>query len=174
MPRDGWSARLDDPPGVVVVAHVATPGQRLVRDPDAVLGGVLGKRAELGGGKAVVVDRGLGHVRADEHEVRAETLHDREFVLRSSEVVVQLALGHGLEVTERLVEPDPQTEVGRAFADLLGGQGGGDEIGLEQLHLVEAGVRRRLELFLERAAQADRRDRPAHSVYAAWRASAVS
>ena len=30
----GWSAAADDPPRVVVLAHVAAPGERLVRDPE--------------------------------------------------------------------------------------------------------------------------------------------
>ena len=39
VPRLGWSAASDDPPRVVVVAHVAAPRERLVGDPDAALGG---------------------------------------------------------------------------------------------------------------------------------------
>ena len=65
-------AGLDDPPGVVVVAHVAAPGERLVGDPDAVRGGALGELAQLRRGERVVVDRVLGDVRADQQQVGAE------------------------------------------------------------------------------------------------------
>jgi hypothetical protein len=46
-----------DPPRVVVVVHVAAPGERLVRDPQPAIGGALGQRAQLLGGQVVVVDR---------------------------------------------------------------------------------------------------------------------
>ena len=92
VPRFGWSPACDDPPGVVVVAHVAAPGERLVGDADPVLGGALGQRVELGGGERVVVDRGRGDVRADQQQVGAELLHHRELALRAPQVRPQLLL----------------------------------------------------------------------------------
>jgi hypothetical protein len=47
---------------MVVVTDMPAPGERLVGDPDAVLGGKLGQRAQLGRRERVVVDRGLRHV----------------------------------------------------------------------------------------------------------------
>ena len=51
--------RGDDPPRVVVLAHVAAPGERLVRDAQATRGGALGQRVQLLG-REVVIGDGLG------------------------------------------------------------------------------------------------------------------
>ena len=61
-------ARLDDPPRVVVVAHVAAPRQRLVGDPEPARGGALGQLPQLRGGERVVVDRLRGDVGADQQQ----------------------------------------------------------------------------------------------------------
>ena len=64
-----------------------------------------------------------------------------------------------LEVAERLVEVDSEAEAARPFADLGGRQRRRDQVGLEELDGVEARGGRRVELLLERAAQADGGDR---------------
>ena len=110
VPRLGWSPRLRDPPRVVVVAHVAPPGERLVGDPDPVRGGALGQLAQLRGGERVVVDRVRRDVGADQHRVGAELLHDRELRLRAPQVGGEALLGHRLEVAQRLVERDLEPE----------------------------------------------------------------
>ena len=69
-------------------------------------------------------------------------------------------LGQALEVAERLVEADRETQVGGRSAHLGRRPRRGDEVGLEQLDLVEAGGRGGGELLLQRAAEAHRRDRP--------------
>ena len=87
MPRVGWSARLDDPPRVVVVAHVAAPGERLVGDPDAALGGALGQRAQLRGGERVVVDRVPARRSSRRASVSAPSaLHHVELALGAAQV----------------------------------------------------------------------------------------
>ena len=58
VPSGGMVGQLDDPPRVVERVDVAPPRERLVGDPNAVLGGALGQRAQLLGGERVVVDRG--------------------------------------------------------------------------------------------------------------------
>ena len=132
---------LHDPPRVVVVVDVAAPGERLVGDPDAVLGGPLGERAQLRGGEGVVVDRGGGDVRADEHGPRRARSMTSNCARRAQ--VAERRLGHGLEVAERLVERDL---AGRASAARRGparAERRGDQVGLEQLDLVEARAPRR-------------------------------
>ena len=107
----GMVAGLDDPPGVVVVAHVAPPRERLVRDPDAVRGGALGELAQLRRRQRVVVDRVLGDVGADQHRVGAELLHDRELRLRPRQVRLEALRRHRLEVAQRLVQRDLEPQL---------------------------------------------------------------
>ena len=148
----------DDPPGVVVLAHVPAPGERLVRDLQAARVGALGELVQVRGGERVVVDRVRRDVRAHEHGRRAERLHHVELGLGATEV----RLRHGLEVAERLIEVDRQAEVGGERAYIVGAQRRVDQVGLEQLDAVEARGRGRLQLLVERAAQADRGDRALH------------
>jgi hypothetical protein len=154
--------RLHDPPRVLVVVHAAAPGERLVGDPDAVLGGPLGERVQLLGGERVVVDRVGGDARADQQPVGAQLLHHRELALRPPQVRLQPLRRDALEVAERLIQADRQPAVGRRRAHLRRRPGRGDEVGLEQLDLVEAGRRGGGQLVLQRAAQAHRGDRPPH------------
>ena len=154
-------AGLRDPPRVVVVAHVAPPGKRLVGDADAVRAGALGQRAQLGGGEIVVVDRLRGDVRAHQQHSRAQLVHDLELGLGAPEVRREPLLGHRLEVPQGLVHGDLEPERVGAPADLRGPFRRGDEVRLEQLDGVEARGRRGRELVVERAAEADGGDRPA-------------
>ena len=153
---------LDDPPGVVVVADVPAPGERLVSDPHAVVRGALGQASQLGRGEGVIVDRRFGDVRAHQHRLDAEPLHDGELSLGAAQVLAQHRLGHGLEVSERLIEADAEPELVREIANVLRRQRRRDQVWLEKLHLVEAGGCRGVELVLQRSAEADRRDRSAH------------
>ena len=156
-------AGLRDPPRVVVVAHVAPPRERLVGDSDPPPSAALGQLAQLRGGERVVVDRVRRDVRAHQHGVRAELLHDRELRLRAPQVGGEALLGHRLEVAQRLVERDLQPERLAARADLGRRVRRGDQVRLEQLDRVEARRRGGRQLLLERAAQADSGDRAAHS-----------
>jgi hypothetical protein len=145
---------------------VPAPGQRLVGDPQTALGCPPGQLAQLLGGQPVVVDGGLGHVRAHEQKLGAELLHQRELGLGAREV----RLGDGLEVAKRLVEVERQAELGEPPAHLGGRQRRRDQVGLEQLDAVEAGGGRGVQLLLERAAEADGGDRALHLVSSAkWR-----
>ena len=69
-----------------------------------------------------------------------------------------------VEVPERLVEVDRQAQIVAARADLGGRPRRDHEVGFEDLHTVEAGVRRRGELVLQRAGDADGGDRGPHPV----------
>ena len=69
---------LDDAPRVPVVIDVATPGERLVCDADAVLGCAISQFSQLTGGHIVVADGRCRDVAAHEQKVGADPLHDLE------------------------------------------------------------------------------------------------
>ena len=86
--------RLDDPPRVVVLVDVAAPGERLVGDPQAALGGALGERAQLLGGEVVVVDRRRGETLEQTSIVVAPSaLHDVELRLGAAQVAREPVVG---------------------------------------------------------------------------------
>ncbi len=74
----------------------------------------------------------------------------------------ELGLGHGLDVPHRLEEVDGEAEVGTAGADVLGGEGAGQQIVLEDLHPVEAGPGRGVEFPGEGSAEGDGGDGRTH------------
>ena len=61
-----------DPPGVLVVVHVPSPGEGLVGDADAVLLRHGGQLVQLLAGQVVVVDGELRDAGADQQHGRAE------------------------------------------------------------------------------------------------------
>ncbi|GAA1690228.1 hypothetical protein GCM10009830_42330 [Glycomyces endophyticus] len=161
-----------DPPGPVVGRDVAAPGEGLVGEAHAVVGGALGEEAQVRGGEVVVVHGPGVDGRAHEHEVGAEPLHDGELGLGAAQVGAQEVGRDGFEVAERLVEVDAQPEVGAAGADLLGAVGGGHEVGFEDLHAVEARGGGRGELVVEGAGEADGGDAQAVHGFPPQRAAA--
>jgi hypothetical protein len=170
----GVVGALDDAPGAAVVVDVPSPGQRLERDPAAVRRREVPEPSQLRGGDLVGVDAGGRHVRADQHGVDAQPLHHAQPLLGAAQVVGELLLGDALEVAEGLVEVQAQAQPVRAGADLLGAEVADDQVGLEDLDAVEAGRRGGIELLLQAAGEADRRDRVTHqrSLPAARSASA--
>ena len=119
----GVIGRLHEPPGVVVLADVAAPRERLVGDAEPARRGPLGEQPQLLGGERVVVDRVGRDVRADEDLVGPEVLHHVELRLRPAQVALELIGRHRLEVAERLVEVDGEAEVVGQLADLGGDSG---------------------------------------------------
>ena len=91
VPSAGWSAARDDPPGVVVVADVAAPGERLVGDAQAALGGALARA------------RAAARPRARRRRSRpGETLEQTSSVgAPSSSMSVELGLGAAQVARER-------------------------------------------------------------------------
>ena len=77
----GMVGALHDPPRVLVVVDVATPRERLVRDPQPASGRALGQLVQLGGGERVVVDRIRRDVGAHQQQLGAELLHHVELRL---------------------------------------------------------------------------------------------
>ena len=155
----------DDAGGDLVAVDESTPGERLVGDAHAEPLGEIAQLAQLGGRELLVAAAGGRDVAAQEHGVDAETVHEREFRGRATEVLLEEVGTYALEVAERLVEIERQSELFGARPDRLGRVGRGDQVGLEDLHPVEPRVARGDELLVERAAQADRGDRRAHDTF---------
>ena len=153
---------LDDAPGSAVVVDVPPPRQRLEGDPYAVLRRDLPEAVQLLGRQLVVVDRRGADVAAHEHRVDAQPLHEEELGPGPPQHTSELVLADTLGVPERLVEVQGEPQPGRQRHDLLRAARGGDQVGLEDLHPVEAGAGRCVQLVGQGAAEADRRDRGAH------------
>jgi hypothetical protein len=94
--------------------------------------------------------------------VRVQLRHHVELALGALEVAAEDVVGDRLEIPERLEEGDLQADVLGHHADVPGRAVEEQEVVLEQLDGVELGRRDRGELFLERAAQRDCGDGPAH------------
>ena len=70
-PIDWMIGAPHDLPGVAVVVDVAAPGQRLVADAQAALGGALAELAEIIGGAVDAAERGRRDVAADQQQIGA-------------------------------------------------------------------------------------------------------
>ncbi len=156
------AGRVDDAPGVVVGADVPSPRERLVGDADAEVLGQVGQSRQLFGGEGVVVDGERGDAGTDQDGVGAEPAHQLELVPGAAQVAGELVRGHGLDVAHRLVEVDGQSEVGAAGADLLGGEGAGEQVVLEDLDAVETGPGGGREFLGEGSAEGDGGDGRTH------------
>ena len=102
------------------------------------VGGPGGQRVQLLGGQVVVVDRLRRDVRAHEHGLDAELFYDVELRLGAAQVALEGRGRDGLEVAERLVEVERETELPGAPPDRLGRVRRCDQVGLEDLDSVEA------------------------------------
>ena len=156
-PRLGRSALLHDTPCMPVVIDEPSPRQRLVGDADPALRGEVGEPAELVGDQIIVVDRGGAGVAAQQDEIGAEALHDIELGFGTPQVVGERVLVDALHVTERLIHVDAQAQALAEGADLLGRLICGHEIGVHDLHTVEARGCAGMELLHQATGQADRR-----------------
>ena len=113
---------VNQPVGVLVVADVLAPGQGLVGDLDAVFAREVREPGELGGPEFVVVDRGRAHVGAQQHGVHAQPGHEPELGVRAAQIGGEQVLGNAVEVAERLVEVQRESEVGGQLPDILRAQ----------------------------------------------------
>src|SRR5690606_33806387 len=80
-PDTGMVGAANDLPGVAMVVDVPTPRECLIADPDAESCRDLAELAEVAGRAVDAAQRGWRHIGADQHQVRAEFLHQREFPL---------------------------------------------------------------------------------------------
>lgn len=100
-------------PGVAMIVDVATPGQRLVANPDTVSGSTFAQFVKVGSSPVNSAKRNWRYVRADQHKVGAEFAHDVEFPLRSLKRAGAMRLRHPLEVAKWLEKRDVQSEITR-------------------------------------------------------------
>ncbi len=141
-----------------------TPGERLECDAHAAAARPLAEFPEIVGGTvdpAQALGRDIG---AHHQEIAAELLHGVELSLRSGEDARALRLGHALEISERLVDGDPEAEVTSDPPHVRRRTIEGQEVVLKNLHRLEAGCGDRLQLLGERAAQANSRDGGLHGL----------
>ena len=151
-----------DLPGVAVVVDVPAPGQRLEADLHAEIVGDLAELAEIVRGPVDAAERYRRDVGADEDPPGAELVHQRELAPRALETAAALRFGHALEVAERLEGDDLEAVVADHGADLLRRAFVGEDVGLENLHALEAGGGDGAQLLGERAAERDRGDGELH------------
>ena len=149
-------------PGVAVVVDVAAPGQRLEGDAQAAAGGPLAQLAQVGSGAVDAAQRFGRHVAADHQEIGAELLHDVELALGAIHRALATSGRHALEVAERLKGDDVEPQLRAGAAHVCRRAVEGYKVVLEDLDRVELGVGDGFELFAERAAQGDCRNRGLH------------
>ena len=103
-----------------MIVDVLAPGQGFESDPDAMLRRTFSQFAKILRG---AVDAAAGQrrdVRADEHEIRAQLLHDVELPLGALEGTRSLRFRHSLEVSKRLKQGDLKAEIPDHPADIAG------------------------------------------------------
>src|SRR5690606_36004128 len=109
---------------------------------------------------AIDAAQGKGRdVGADEQQVGAQLLHHVELALGAVERPLPMRRRHALEVAERLEQADLESMVADHPAYVGGAAIEGEEVILENLHAVEAGLGDGGELFGQVAADRDSRDR---------------
>ena len=97
------SIRLgDDLPRVGPVLDVATPGQRLVADAQAVLAREIGEVGEVGGDLRAVAERVLGDAGAQAEQRRAEFAGELQLALGAVELPAPAGRRGALEIAQRL------------------------------------------------------------------------
>ena len=151
-----------DVPGLPDPVDVPPPRQRLERDGDAVLGSELAHGVQLLGGEIRVGDRAGRGVRADQHRWRPEVCHHAELGPHAVEDGVEAVRVDALDVAQGLeqVDGEPQVRTPRRHLDRRHRRG--DEVVVEELDAVEAGVGDRRQLLVEHSAEGDGRDPLAH------------
>ena len=149
-----------DVPGLGPVLHPPPPGERLVADPHALLAGDIGEFRKVAGGALAIVDRIGGNVGAQAQEARAELMHEIELSRRAVEILRSKGVGHRLEVAQRLEGDDLKPEIGGKNASVARLAAEESQIVLEDLDGAKARLCGGGEFLLQRAAHADRGDRP--------------
>ena len=149
-----------DVPGGGPVLHPAAPGERLVADAHAALVGDVGELGEIRG-RALGSSIASGETFEQRQSRRAPSSCIRSsFRAARSKLRRADRLGHRLEVAQRLQRDDLKPEIGghRTRVARLAAEEG--QIVLEDFDGAKAGPGRGGEFRLQRAAHADRGDRP--------------
>ena len=160
-------------PGVAVVAHMLTPGQRLEPDAQAALRGPLAELAEVVG-HAVDAAQRLGMDRGtDQHQIGAQLLHQVELAFGPVEDPRPQGVRQTFEIAKWLEQGDVQPLVAHHPAGIGRAAVEGDEILFEDLDAVVARRGDGFEFFGEPAADRDGGDRGFHDVIPGIRAAAA-
>ena len=116
----GVVGEVHDALGAFEIVDVFAPGEGLVGDLNAVVGGHLAQLLQLRGRDLVVVDGGGAHVAADQDRVDAEPVHEGELAGSPAQVGLQQGFADPVEVPEGLVEVQGQAEVPGQGTDVFG------------------------------------------------------
>ena len=151
-----------DRPGLRVEVHAAAPGQRFEADAQAAPAGAFGEFVQLRSRTLLVRHRDRGGVGADEHQVRAQRLHQVEFSLCPIEVAPMHGVGGAFEIPEWLKQFAGKAQIGGHATDRCWRLHAIGQVVLEEFEAVEARGGNGLELFRKRAAHRHGGDRLAH------------
>src|SRR5262249_20709760 len=122
----------------------------------------LAELPQVGGGAVDTAQRIGRHGAAQHQKIAAELLQDIELALGAGEGALALLRWHAFEVAERLQGDDGKACFAARVRHIGGRAAERDEIVLEDLDRVEAGIGDRFELLAQRAAERYRRDRGLH------------
>ena len=141
-----------------MIADVTGPGQRLESHAQSARGGALSELAEIIDNPATIRKRVGRHIGADQHEVGAQHLEDIEFALGTIEHALAHGRRHSFEIAKRLECDAGESEVAHHGADHVHRLRRSEQVALEDLDVLEAGVGNRAQLGAQRAVDGDRGD----------------
>ena len=140
-----------DFPGVAVIADVPAPGQRLECHAQSACGSALAELPEIVDDASAIGERSRRDVGAHQHQVRAELLQHVELAFRAIEHARAFGRRHSFEVAEWLERHAGEPQVAHHGADDVHRFGGSQQVALEDLHVLEAGIGYRAQLGAQRA-----------------------
>ena len=127
------------------------PGQRLECHAQSARGGALAELAEIVDDAAAIGERIRRDVGAHQHQVRAELLQHVELALRAIEHARAHGRRHSFEIAERLERHAGEPQVAHHGADHVHRLGRSQQVALEDLDVLEAGIGDRAQLGAQRA-----------------------
>ena len=152
-----------DFPGIAMIVEVTPPRECLEADPQPPDGGTLTQFGKIIRCAIDAAKRLIRRIRADQHQVRAELLHNVEFALRARERLRAGRLGKSLEIAKWLENDAIEADVANSPADVARRAIEGQKVVLEDLDAIETGVGDRDKLLVEVAADADGCDAGLHA-----------
>ncbi len=148
----------DDFPGIPVIADVTGPGQRLESHAQSARGGAHSELAEIIDNTGTIRERMRRHIGADQHEIGAEHFEDIEFALRTIEHAFTHGRRHSFKVAKRLECDAGESLVAHHGADHVHRFRRREQVALEYLDVLEAGVGDGAQLGAQRAVDGNRGD----------------
>jgi hypothetical protein len=148
---------------------VASPGERLIADVEAVLAREIGKLGQVMRRARGIVDRLFRDVRAQAKQSRPQFVHEVEFARRPLEIARADRIGHRLEIAHRLQGDDLEAEIGGHRPRLAWFAAEKGQVIFKDFDSAKARLGGGRELGLECATHAHRGDRPSEH----WRKSPI-